>query len=315
MLQTTFIRIGYLRSWVCSSARLHSSDSKPPRSTRRKGKGPTNNRESANVKSRITPSTSELLQDFLGQVSFTKHVTSDKLKVEAVGAKDEKTRQVKQRISLQDSLQDKNTVKSMDLLRYFVNTKGQPSQKFLKSITQANRRSVRVRHTESLPQPAKLNLFDETSFQDYAVDESAYKNDIFNEINSLEASAYRAKSTHNHFEELIQWTLDGKLWKFPINNEQDCVEELNTPFHEHVFLNRYLKNKKSGAKYPAPLKAFMDLVCAGLGQNPYITAQQKKEHLKWFEDYFASKVKNIQAAVDEERRIAEAEAKARSMKS
>lgn len=71
-----------------------------------------------------------------------------------------------------------------------------------------------------LPQPAKLNLFDEKSFQDYAVDESAYKNDVFNEINALEASAYRAKSTYNHFEELIQWTLEGKLWKFPINNEQ-----------------------------------------------------------------------------------------------
>ncbi|VDO07083.1 unnamed protein product [Rodentolepis nana] len=315
MLQIALMRIGCLRSWMCSSARLLSSDSKPSRSIRRKGKGSTNNREPANGKSKITPSTSELLQDFLGQVPFTKHETSNKLKVEAVGAKDEKTRHGRHRVALQDAHQDRNTVKSMDLLRHFVNTKGQPSQEFLKSITQANRRSIRVRHTESLPQPAKLNLFDETSFQDYAVDESAYKNDVFNEINSLEASAYRAKSTHNHFEELIQWTLDGKLWKFPINNEQDCVEELETPFHEHVFLNRYLKNKKSGAKYPAPLKAFMDLVCAGLGQNPYITAQQKKEHLEWFEGYFASKVKNIQAAVDEERRIAEAEAKARSMKS
>lgn len=120
------------------------------------------------------------------------------------------------------------------------------------------------------------------------------------------------------------------MWKFPINNEQgkfhrsthfifvlnlDWYEELNTPFHEHVFINRYLKNKKAGVKNPAPLKAFMDLVCAGLGQNPYITAEQKREHLQWFEGYFATKVKDIQAAVDEEKRIAEAEAKARSAKS
>lgn len=59
----------------------------------------------------------------------------------------------------------------------------------------------------------------------------------------------------------------------------------------------------------------MDLVCAGLGQNPYITTQQKREHLEWFEGYFANKVKDIQAAVDEERRIAEAEVKVRSTKS
>lgn len=94
----------------------------------------------------------------------------------------------------------------------------------------------------------------------------------------------------------------------------DWTEELNTPFHEHVFLSRLLKNKSAGTKNPAPLKAFMDLVCAGLGQNPYISAQQKREHLAWFEGYFASKIKDIEAAVEEEKRIAEAEAKAREIK-
>ncbi|KAM3188088.1 hypothetical protein ACTXT7_000952 [Hymenolepis weldensis] len=314
MLQIGSIRIGSLSPRMCISVRLYSSGSKSPRSTRKKGKGPTNNQEFNKMKPKIAPSTNELLQDFL-QAIATNQRASDKCNSVDVGAIAKKNPQEKSKMSHQDASQDKIVIKSMDLLRDFVNMKGQPSQKFAKSITQTNRRSARIRHTESLPQPANLNLFDEKSFQDYAIDESAYKNDVFNEINALEASAYRAKSTYNHFEELIQWTLEGKLWKFPINNEQEWVEELNTPFHEHVFLNRYLRTKKSAAKHPAPLKAFMDLVCAGLGQNPYITAQQKREHLEWFEGYFANKIKDIQAALDEERRIAEAEAKVRSTKS
>lgn len=149
--------------------------------------------------------------------------------------------------------------------------------------------------------------------------DSSYKNDVFEEIESIEASAYRSKSTYNKFEELIQWTLDGKLWQYPINNEQgkrqvyfNCfsyplgwVEEISTPFHEHVFLSRFVNMKND--KSTAPLKAFMDLVCAGLGKNPYISAKEKKDHLAWFEGYFATKVKDIEAAVEEERRIKEAE--------
>lgn len=51
----------------------------------------------------------------------------------------------------------------------------------------------------------------------------------------------------------------------------------------------------------------MELVCAGLGQNPYISAQEKLDHVAWFDGYFASKVEHIQAAVEEEKRLANAE--------
>ncbi len=73
------------------------------------------------------------------------------------------------------------------------------------------------------------------------------------------------------------------------------------------------KGKGGGKPDPAPLRAFMELVCAGLAQNPYISAAEKKAHVEWFEGYFkkGDKVAHIQAAVEEERRIAEAEAKAR----
>ena len=56
-------------------------------------------------------------------------------------------------------------------------------------------------------------------------------------------------------------------------------------------------NKKTAGKNPAFLKSFMELVCAGLGQNPYLSAKQKREHLQWFEGYFADKMKDIRATV------------------
>ena len=86
----------------------------------------------------------------------------------------------------------------------------------------------------------------------------------------------------------------------------DWFEELNTPFHEHIFLSRHV-NAKTGAGSPGPLKSFMELVCAGLAKNPYISAKEKADHLTWFQGYFHAKVKDIEAAVEEERRIKESE--------
>ena len=34
----------------------------------------------------------------------------------------------------------------------------------------------------------------------------------------------------------------------------------------------------------------MELVCVGLGRNPYWTVQQKLEHIHWFRSYFTEKM-------------------------
>lgn len=34
---------------------------------------------------------------------------------------------------------------------------------------------------------------------------------------------------------------------------------------------------------------FMELVCIGLSKNPYLSVQQKREHLDWYRDYFEQK--------------------------
>ncbi|XP_072259901.1 small ribosomal subunit protein mS31 isoform X2 [Pyxicephalus adspersus] len=89
----------------------------------------------------------------------------------------------------------------------------------------------------------------------------------------------------NGFEEMIQWTNEGKLWTFPIDNEAGLDEEQKVEFHEHVFLDKYLEDfPKQG-----PIRHFMELVICGLSKNPYFTVQQKKEHIDWFREYFHQK--------------------------
>lgn len=93
-------------------------------------------------------------------------------------------------------------------------------------------------------------------------------------------------SARNFVEEMINWTEKGILWKFPIDNEQDLT--LVEPFHQHVFLERHLEGwcPKRG-----PLRHFMELVCIGLQNNPYISVQKKLDHIRWFQDYFGEKTK------------------------
>ena len=63
------------------------------------------------------------------------------------------------------------------------------------------------------------------------------------------------------------------------------VQEANVEFHEHIFLDHLISDfPKKG-----PIRHFMELVLVGLSKNPYLTVQQKKEHIEWFRDYFTEK--------------------------
>lgn len=90
----------------------------------------------------------------------------------------------------------------------------------------------------------------------------------------------------NGFEELIAWTKEGKLWQYPINNEAGLEDELHVPFHEHVFLEKYLDES-----FPrqGPVRHFIELVITGLAKNHHLTVKQKQEHIAWFKDYFQQK--------------------------
>ncbi|XP_025118720.3 28S ribosomal protein S31, mitochondrial isoform X3 [Bubalus bubalis] len=88
----------------------------------------------------------------------------------------------------------------------------------------------------------------------------------------------------NGFEEMIQWTKEGKLWEFPINNEAGFDDD-GSEFHEHIFLDKYLE----GFPKEGPIRHFMELVTCGLSKNPYLSVKQKVEHIEWFRNYFNEK--------------------------
>ncbi|KAH0621923.1 hypothetical protein JD844_023671 [Phrynosoma platyrhinos] len=91
---------------------------------------------------------------------------------------------------------------------------------------------------------------------------------------------------------MIEWTKEGKLWEFPINNEAGLEDDAE--FHEHIFLDKYLEYfPKEG-----PIRHFMELVTCGLSKNPYLSVKEKVEHIEWFRDYFKEKeelLKEIEA--------------------
>ena len=71
-------------------------------------------------------------------------------------------------------------------------------------------------------------------------------------------------------------------------------EEADVPFHKHVFLEHLLEPfPKKG-----PIRNFMELVIVGLSKNPYVTLQQKYDHVAWFKDYFEDKYHIVEALMD-----------------
>jgi small subunit ribosomal protein S31 len=90
----------------------------------------------------------------------------------------------------------------------------------------------------------------------------------------------------NGFEEMILWTEQKKLWRFPIDNEQGLTEEAKYSFEDHVFLENQIE---SWCPPKGPVRNFMELVCVGLSKNSYLTVPEKREYLAWYQDYFKGK--------------------------
>lgn len=90
----------------------------------------------------------------------------------------------------------------------------------------------------------------------------------------------------NHFEKMIQWTDQGRIWQFPINNEQGWEQEANVSFADHVFLETHLEG---WCPTSGPIRHFMELVCVGLSKNHFWSVTEKQEHIEWFRVYFEDK--------------------------
>lgn len=72
--------------------------------------------------------------------------------------------------------------------------------------------------------------------------------------------------------------------------------EMQTPFTDHIFLEEYIEPwcPQKGAVHN-----FMELLCIGLSKNPYLSVQQKREHLDWYRNYFEEKRDILQRIIEE----------------
>uniref|UniRef100_A0A2K5WAH0 Small ribosomal subunit protein mS31 n=1 Tax=Macaca fascicularis TaxID=9541 RepID=A0A2K5WAH0_MACFA len=142
---------------------------------------------------------------------------------------------------------------------------------------------LRKRLRKNIFSGKRLHIFDMT-----AVTKEAPETDASPSLWDVEFAKQLAtvdgQLLQNGFEELIQWTKEGKLWEFPINNEAGFDDD-GSEFHEHIFLEKHLESfPKQG-----PVRHFMELVTCGLSKNPYLSVKQKVEHIEWFRNYFNEK--------------------------
>ena len=55
------------------------------------------------------------------------------------------------------------------------------------------------------------------------------------------------------------------------------------PFYNHVFLEHHLD---PWCPSSGPVRQFMESICQGLSQNPYMASQKKIDTILWFKTYF-----------------------------
>lgn len=102
-----------------------------------------------------------------------------------------------------------------------------------------------------------LNLFKHPSKSDK---QSTTRN-LWSQLEQEELKLYNQKPARNGFEEMINWTNEGKLWNYPINNEQG-LEHLTEKekFYDHVFFDDIIERSPN----KQPIREFMNDAALGL---------------------------------------------------
>ncbi|XP_061876440.1 small ribosomal subunit protein mS31 isoform X2 [Colius striatus] len=140
----------------------------------------------------------------------------------------------------------------------------------------------------SLKVGKRLNIFTKASTETEQALKTVSSPTIWDLEFAKEIAAVTAQPPRNGFEEMIQWTKEGILWEFPIDNEAGMEDDAE--FHEHIFLEKHIEDfPKQG-----PIRHFMELVICGLSKNPYLSVKQKIEHIEWFHKYFEEKKEFLQ---------------------
>ncbi|NXX85927.1 RT31 protein, partial [Urocolius indicus] len=142
--------------------------------------------------------------------------------------------------------------------------------------------------SRSLKVGKRLNIFTKASPETEKALKTVSSPTIWDLEFAKEIAAVTAQPPRNGFEEMIEWTKEGILWEFPIDNEAGMEDDAE--FHEHIFLEQHIEDfPKQG-----PIRHFMELVICGLSKNPYLSVKQKIEHIEWFHKYFEEKKEFLQ---------------------
>lgn len=98
----------------------------------------------------------------------------------------------------------------------------------------------------------------------------------------LTMNKVRITSRRNDKRRYVPITIQREKW---IELFAGRDEEALSSFADHIFFDEQL----SWCPSRGPVRNFMDLVCVGLSKNPYLTVQQKHEHIEWYKNYFEEK--------------------------
>lgn len=140
--------------------------------------------------------------------------------------------------------------------------------------------------------PKEISRLGTSDLFSYATDKKYDAKDLKNNDLQVWAKLLRYDTANsymrvplNGFEEAIMLTEQGRLWKYPIDNECGMEQEQQVPFEEHVFLDKYLEEFPKNEN----IQAFMGFVIAGLAKNPWMTVDRKRKAIEFYKEYFEAK--------------------------
>lgn len=134
-----------------------------------------------------------------------------------------------------------------------------------------------------------INLFSSEPLDVFKNPEANVNSVMLPTWDKLHEKSLKTAVTHppkDIYEQMVLWTEQGKMWTFPIDNEQGMDKEHNIFFAEHVFLEPLIDE---WCPTKGPIRHFMELVCVGLSKNPFLSVEEKKDHINWFRQYFYEK--------------------------
>lgn len=156
------------------------------------------------------------------------------------------------------------------------------------STRYSQRKQTSFQNARSVSKAMSIDVFSGEPLGIFTTKQENYgtKLDVWDQLSERELVLATSQPPANYFQKMIQWTELGKVWKFPINNEQGIEEEQNVHFSEHIFLDAHLEG---WCPTKGPIRHFMELVCVGLSKNAFYTVKEKQDHIMWYKEYFESK--------------------------